>query len=131
MKTTEIRRPRQPQALWSQAGAESDTVCIDFPNSPRDISVLAATPQITNQSSGERSVMEHFHTKYMFGSCPAPRMWVNNISPWTMVLPRQEEQEPSSALVPGPPRAPLGGKSLTVFLAHPLSDLRASLCGLS
>ena len=25
MKTTEIRRPRQPQALWSQAGAESDT----------------------------------------------------------------------------------------------------------
>ena len=56
---------------------------------------------------------------------------MNNISPWTMVLPRQEEQEPSSALVPGPPRAPLGGKSLTVFLAHPLSDLRASLCGLS
>ena len=52
LKTTEItNKPRQPQVLWSQSRAESDAVCTDFPNIPRDVSVLATTPQIKNQES--------------------------------------------------------------------------------
>ena len=62
LKTTEItNKPRQPQVLWSQSRAESDTVCIDFLNIPRDVSVLATTPQIKNQES-EQWLMLSYET---------------------------------------------------------------------
>lgn len=62
LKTTEItNKPRQPQVLWSQSRAESDTVCIDFPNIPRDVSILATTPQTKNQES-EQWLMLSYET---------------------------------------------------------------------